>query len=91
MTAGPRRGPRTARPGRDRLLDRYAREFPGRGPAPEPPVERLEELLLTRIANENPALGPLRELVDDRVLAEGTRYADAIARPRTAPSPTATS
>ncbi len=65
-------------PDADRLLDRYAKEFPGRGPAPEPPVERLEELLLTRIANENPALGPLRELVDDRVLAEGTRYADAI-------------
>ena len=63
----------------DHLLDRYAAEFPGRGPGMEPPVERLEELLLTRIANENPALGPLHELVDDRVLAEGTRYADAIA------------
>ena len=39
--------------------------------APDPilPSVRLEELLLTRIANENPAIGPLRELVDDRILA----------------------
>jgi glycosidase len=63
----------------DRLLDRFAAAFPGAGPEPEPPVERLEELLLTRISNENPAIGPLRELVDDRVLADGTRYEDAIA------------
>jgi glycosidase len=63
----------------DRLLDHYGAEFPGAGPEPEPPVHRLEELLLTRISNENPALGPLRELVDDRVLAVGTRYEDAIA------------
>jgi len=62
-----------------RLLDRFAAEFPGTGPEPEPPVARLEELLLTRIANENPALGPLRELVDDRILADGTRYEDAVA------------
>ena len=41
--------------------------------SPEPPAHRLEELLLTRVANENPALGPLRELVDDRPLADGTR------------------
>ncbi|MDH4141281.1 MAG: alpha-amylase family glycosyl hydrolase [Chloroflexota bacterium] len=66
-------------PEADRLLDRFAVEFPGRGPDPEPAVERLEELLLIRIANENPAIGPLRELVDDRILADGTRYADAIA------------
>ena len=66
-------------PDADTLLDRFAAEFPGRAPAPEPAVERLEELLLTRIANENPALGPLRELVDDRVLVEGTRYTEAIA------------
>ncbi len=62
----------------DRLLDRFAASFPGVGPEPEPPVVRLEELLLTRVSNENPAIGPLRELVDDRVLAEGTRYDDAI-------------
>ena len=63
-----------------RLLDRFAQEFPGVGPVPEPPRDRLEELLLIRVANENPALGPLRELVDDRGLARGTRYGEAIAR-----------
>ena len=42
-------------------------------------AHRLEELLLTRIANENPALGPLQELVDDRALATETRYHEAIA------------
>ncbi len=62
-----------------RLLDRFAQEFPGRGPEPEPPAHRLEELLLTRIANENPALGPLHELVDDRTLARDTRYREAVA------------
>jgi glycosidase len=61
------------------LLDRFGQEFPGRGPEPEPPAHRLEELLLTRMANENPALGPLLELVDDRTLARETRYRDAIA------------
>ena len=63
----------------DRLLDRFAAAFPGVGPSREPPVVQLEELLLTRVSNENPAIGPLRELVDDRILAEGTRYDDAIA------------
>jgi glycosidase len=63
----------------DLVLDRYAAAFPGVGPEPEPPLIRLEELLLTRIANENPAIGPLRELVDDRVLREGTRYDEVIA------------
>jgi glycosidase len=63
-----------------RLLDRFGEEFPGRGPDPEPPAHRLEELLLTRVANENPAIGPLKELIDDRPLAEGTRYRDAIER-----------
>jgi glycosidase len=62
----------------DRLLDRYGAAFPGVGDRPEPPAVRLEELLLTRISNENPAIGALHELVDDRVLAEGTRYAEAI-------------
>ncbi len=66
-------------PDSGRLLDRFAHEFPGRGPEPEPAAVRLEELLLTRIANENPALGPLHELVDDRGVATGTRYAEAIA------------
>ncbi len=63
----------------DRLLDRFAAAFPGVGPEPEPALARLEELLLTRVANENPAIGPLRELVDDRILADGTRYKEAIA------------
>ncbi|MGP1673762.1 MAG: hypothetical protein ACTS8Z_00935, partial [Candidatus Limnocylindrales bacterium] len=63
----------------DALLDRFADDFPGVGPTPEPPVVRLEELLLTRIANENPAIGPLRELIDDRILGDGTRYEDVIA------------
>jgi hypothetical protein len=63
----------------DRLLDRYGAAFPGPAPDPEPPVVRLEELLLTRVSNENPAIGPLHELVDDRVLKDGTRYDEAIA------------
>ncbi|HEX7949871.1 MAG TPA: hypothetical protein VF494_05955, partial [Candidatus Limnocylindrales bacterium] len=64
-------------PDSKRLLDRFGHEFPGAGPDPESPAERLEELLLTRISNENPALGPLRELVDDREIARATRYAEA--------------
>jgi glycosidase len=67
-------------PDAGRLLDRFGEEFPGIGPDPEPPTYRLEELLLTRIANENPAIGELHELVDDRALVEETRYRDAIAR-----------
>jgi glycosidase len=64
-----------------RLLDRFGEEFPGQGPAPEPDLHRLEELLLTRISNENPAIGPLlEELIDDTALVEGTRYRDAIER-----------
>jgi len=62
----------------DLVLDRFSAAFPGRGPDPEPPVARLEELVLTRIANENPAIGPLRELIDDRVLRDGTRYDEVI-------------
>jgi len=61
-----------------RVLDRFAEEFPGPGPRPEPPPVRLEELLLIRVANENPAAGSLRELVDDRALERATRYRDAI-------------
>ena len=63
----------------DLVLDRFASAFPGVGPEPEPAVDRLEELLLIRVANENPALGPLRELVDDRILRDGTRYDDLAA------------
>ncbi|HUP54120.1 MAG TPA: hypothetical protein VM408_01330, partial [Methylomirabilota bacterium] len=61
------------------VLDRFAGEFPGAGPDLEPAVVRLEELLLTGVANENPAIGPLRELIDDRILREGTRYDDVFA------------
>ena len=67
-------------PDADRLLDRFGEEFPGQGAEAEPATHRLEELLLTRVSNENPAIGPLRELVDDRALVEGTRYRDAIDR-----------
>jgi glycosidase len=70
---------RLGRRGTRGLLDRFGAAFPGAGADPEPPLARLEELLLTRIANENPALGPLRELVDDRILAEGSAYETAIA------------
>ena len=42
----------------------------------EPPPVRLEELLLIRVANENPAVGPLRELIDDRA----ARARDALPR-----------
>ena len=67
-------------PDAGRLLDRFGEEFPGGGPEPEPSEHRLEELLLTRVSNENPAVGPLRELIDDKTLLEGTRYRDAIER-----------
>ena len=72
--------PRAATP--TRLLDRFGRGVPGRRTGARAAGDRLEELLLTRIANENPALGPLRELVDDRVLASGTRYRGGDRRPR---------
>ena len=67
-------------PDAGRLLDRFGEEFPGTGPDPEPSEHRLEELLLTRVSNENPAVGSLRELIDDKTLLEGTRYRDAIER-----------
>ncbi|MBA2255431.1 MAG: alpha-amylase [Chloroflexi bacterium] len=69
-----RLGPEAAR-----LLDRFAVEFPGQEPGPSPAPTRLEELMLIRVANENPALGLLRELVDDRPLERATRYREAIA------------
>ena len=63
----------------DGVLDRFAAAYPGRDGAVDPPADRLEELLLTRISNENPALGPLRELVDDRVLGDGGDYGSVVA------------
>jgi glycosidase len=79
MTTAMRDVRRRLRDDLDRLLDRFGAAFPGVGPEPEPRPIQLEELLLTRISNENPAIGPLRELIDDRILAEGTRYEEAIA------------
>ncbi|MFL5756369.1 MAG: alpha-amylase family glycosyl hydrolase, partial [Chloroflexota bacterium] len=57
-------GPRTLVP----LLDAFADEFPDVDQAP--PAGRLEELVLVRVANENPAATPLRELIDDRPLPD---------------------
>ena len=62
----------------DALLERFGEEFPGVEGTAEPAALRLEEMLLTRIANENPAIGGLQELVDDRALLSGTRYREAI-------------
>ena len=53
------------------LLDAVGDEFPDVAGRPAP--VRLEELLLVRIANENPAARPLRVLVDDSPLPEPAR------------------
>src|SRR3954451_2028623 len=53
------------------LLDAVAGEFPDVDGRPAP--ARLEELLLLRVANENPAARPLRDLVDDTPLIEPGR------------------
>ena len=50
----------------DEVLVAVALEFPDVGDRPAP--SRLEELLLLRLANENPAARPLRDLVDDSPL-----------------------
>jgi glycosidase len=63
-----------------RLLEAYADAFPAAVPAP--PVRRpeaLEELLLTWLANANPAVQPMREIVDDRAVAAQADYAGAMA------------
>ena len=57
----------------DGLLSAVGDEFPGLVDDPEP--IRLEELLLVRLANENPAARPLRVLVDDSPLPEADRTA----------------
>ena len=69
---------RLEREGR-RVLDRFAAEFPTTDGAADAPPVVLEELLLTHVANENPAAAPLRDLFDDRPLAGATRYAAALA------------
>jgi hypothetical protein len=66
----------TARAALDAFADRFA--VGGRSAA-EPPGELLEELLLTRVANENPAAAPIRELFDDRPLAAVSRYPAVVA------------
>ena len=57
----------------DGLLAAVGEEFPD--VAAESAPDRLEELLLVRIANENPAARPLRVLVDDDPLPRGGRDA----------------
>ena len=61
-----------------KVLRGFATEFPTDG-KPELPPEVVEELLLTRVANENPAAMPIRDLFDDRPLATATPYEKAIA------------
>ena len=55
------------------LLAAVADEFPDA--ADRPPPDRLEELLLLRLANENPAARPLRVLIDDSPLPDAERDA----------------
>ncbi|MFI5226062.1 MAG: alpha-amylase family glycosyl hydrolase, partial [Candidatus Limnocylindrales bacterium] len=55
--------------------------FPDPAATERPEGDDLAELLLTWLANVNPAIGPLRPLVDDRPLATApdARYADVVA------------
>ena len=62
----------------DRVLDEFARTFPSRNEEPEDAASIVGELILTRLANENPAIGPLRELVDDASLSDSTPYGRAV-------------
>jgi hypothetical protein len=55
------------------VLDAVGGEFPDVEDRPTP--VRLEELLLIRVANENPAARPLRALVDDAPLSPKARDA----------------
>ena len=57
----------------DELLDAVGGEFPDVDGEADP--VRLEELLLVRIANENPAARPLRDLIDDSPLPPEERDA----------------
>ena len=69
---------RVSRADARKVLRGFATEFPTDGKA-EPPPEVVEELLLTWVANENPAAMPIRDLFDDRPLATATPYEKAIA------------
>ncbi len=62
----------------DRILARFARSFPTVAADPEDAASIVGELILTRLANENPAIGPLRELVDDAALTRSPAYARAV-------------
>ncbi len=63
----------------ERALGRFAEAFPARLPGPEDPASLVGEMLLTHVANENPAATPMRELFDDRPLAQSDAYSMAIA------------
>ena len=65
---------RVGEPVLDDLLDAVGEEFPDVDDRPTP--VRLEELLLIRLANENPAARPLRDLVDDTPLPAEARDGD---------------
>ncbi len=56
-------------------VDEWLRQQTGATPHP---LLALEELLLLRLDNENPACGSLRELVDDRELRRDTEYDNVI-------------
>ncbi len=58
-----------------RALSQFADAFPARLQEPEDPADLVGEMLLARLANENPAANPLRELFDDRALIRSTAYA----------------
>jgi glycosidase len=75
-TRGARRADTLRRAFLDEFPDRIA--VGGGGPPVEAPTATLEELILTRIANENPAAGPLRDLFDDRPLARQADYDGAV-------------
>jgi glycosidase len=66
------------RDGARKVLRGFETEFPTDG-RPEPPPDVVEELLLTRVANENPAAIPIRDLFDDRPIARATPYEQAVA------------
>ena len=55
-------------PDADQVLAAFADMFPPWTDTPDPADALLEELLITRVANENPATASLRELFDDRPL-----------------------
>ncbi len=67
-------------PDLDLLLARFAHLFPSgsRAARAESRSSLLAELLLTSVANENPAGDHLRDLFDDTVLLRETRYGEAI-------------